>query len=151
MARAQHALRRVMAGLFLTVAMLLAVAPAASAAELLMFEEQGCPWCKRWHADVGVAYPKTPEGRRAPLRQIDIVQTSRAGVTLASPVVYSPTFVLVENGREIGRITGYPGADFFWGLLGELLAKLDKGAAMPADQTKTAARRRLCFPARATT
>ena len=33
--------------------------------------------------------------------------------------------MLVDNGREIGRIVGYPGADFFWAMLGELMSKLD--------------------------
>jgi hypothetical protein len=32
-------------------------------------------------------------------------------------VRYSPTFVVVMDGREIGRIEGYPGEAFFWGLL----------------------------------
>jgi hypothetical protein len=37
----------------------------------------------------------------------------------------TPVFVLVDGGREIGRIRGYPGEDHFWGLLGELMARLD--------------------------
>ncbi len=44
----------------------------------------------------------------------------------------SPTFILIDGGREIGRIVGYPGADFFWGLVAELIARLDqrpKGAS----------------------
>jgi hypothetical protein len=28
---------------------------------------------------------------------------------------------LAEEGREIGRIVGYPGEEFFYGLLGNLL------------------------------
>ena len=106
-----------------TLALLLSVA-SASAAELLMFEHPGCPWCKRWTEEVGVAYPKTAEGRRAPLRRLDVSEAGRSGVALAAPVVVSPTFVLVDNGREVGRITGYPGPDFFWSLFTELLAKL---------------------------
>ena len=39
-----------------------------------------------------------------------------------------PTLIRVENGREIGRIRGYPGEDFFWGLLGELIKELDASA-----------------------
>ncbi len=97
------------------------------AAELYMFESRGCPWCVRWHAEIGPAYPKTSEGRRAPLRRLDLGHASSAGVALAVPVTVAPTFVLVESGKEIGRITGYPGPDFFWGLLAELLAKLDTG------------------------
>jgi hypothetical protein len=34
--------------------------------------------------------------------------------------------VLVHDGREVGRIRGYPGEDHFWGLLGELFARLDR-------------------------
>ncbi len=104
------------------------VVSAARAAELIMFEEQGCPWCERWRKEIGVAYPSTPEGKRAPLRRIDISQARASGVQLASPVVVSPTFVLADKGREIGRIIGYPGADFFWGLLAELLVKLDRSS-----------------------
>lgn len=37
-----------------------------------------------------------------------------------------PLFVLVNSGREIGRIRGYPGEDNFWGLLGVLIKKLNE-------------------------
>ena len=47
----------------------------------------------------------------------------RAAVGLA----LTPLFVLVDNGREIGRIRGYPGEDNFWGLLGALIKKLNAG------------------------
>lgn len=107
------------------------------AAELVMVESRGCPWCVRWHAEIGPAYPKTTEGRRAPLRRLDISRTRAAGITFAAPVTISPTFVLVDGGREIGRITGYPGPDFFWGLLAELLDKLPKEQQQRADVAVT--------------
>ena len=115
--------RRHLLGCLLAVLMLGAAAPAR-AAELLMFELEGCPWCRLWHREIGPAYPGSSEGRRAPLRIVDI-KAGAPGVDLARPVTSSPTFVLVEDGREIGRITGYPGADFFWGLLDGLLARLE--------------------------
>jgi hypothetical protein len=97
----------------------------ASAAELLMFETRGCPWCVRWRQEVGVGYPKTPEGQRAPVRSVDLHAGAPTGISLDKPVHFSPTFVLIDDGgREIGRITGYPGADFFWGLFGEMARKL---------------------------
>lgn len=102
---------------------------AARSAELIMFEELGCPWCERWRKEVGAAYPNSAEGKRAPLRRIDITKARESGVQLATPIVVSPTFVLADKGREIGRIIGYPGADFFWGMLGDLLAKLDRTTA----------------------
>lgn len=100
-----------------------------------MFEEPGCPWCKRWHAEVGIAYPKTKEGQRAPLRQLALLQQKQANASLTTPVTVSPTFVLVDRGQEVGRIVGYPGPDFFWGLLGELLEKLDRRVPTKGAQT----------------
>ena len=102
------------------------------AAELVMFEEPGCPYCRRWRAEVGPGYPKSPEGKRAPLRVVDLTNPRPNDFRLDAPIRYSPTFVLVEDGREVGRITGYPGADFFWPMLENLLAKLGPEKAPPA-------------------
>ena len=110
-----------------------AVAPVR-AAELLMFESPGCHWCIKWHAEVGPGYAKTAEGQRAPLRVVQLGNGAPAGVALATPVTVTPTFVLIENGRESGRITGYPGADFFWGLFEQLLTKLPPVVAPPVEQ-----------------
>jgi hypothetical protein len=30
----------------------------------------------------------------------------------------------MQNGVEVGRIRGYPGEDFFWGMLDQLINKL---------------------------
>lgn len=107
---------------------MLRFASPVGAAELVMFETRGCPWCKLWHQEVGPGYEKSSEGRRAPLRWVDLADVEKTGVALAAPVTASPTFVLADKGKEVGRITGYPGADFFWGLLGELQSKLDREA-----------------------
>ena len=119
-----------LAGVALTVGLISSAmfSTPARAAELLMFELQGCPWCVKWHREVGPGYPVSAEGLRAPLRIVDIKAPLPGGLVLDKPVTASPTFVLVEEGREIGRITGYPGADFFWGLLDELLARLETPA-----------------------
>lgn len=108
-------------------AALLAAATPVGAAELLMVERTGCLWCQRWLAQVGPVYPKTEEGRAAPLRRADLDRMP-ADVRLAAPVVFTPTFVLVEDGRELGRITGYADDAMFWGLLGALLKKSAPGA-----------------------
>jgi hypothetical protein len=101
--------------------------------ELLMFEEPGCPWCRRWQAEVGVGYPHSAEGKRAPLRIVQVHAPLPAGIQFATPVRMSPTFVLVARGREIGRITGYPGADFFWPMLEDLLRKPEAASAATLD------------------
>ena len=123
-------MRRTLSRMIATlIALLLGGMLSAQAAELVMFEEPGCPWCARWHAEVGPGYPLSEEGKRAPLRVVALARAQAAGVRLAAPVVASPTFVLVDNGREVGRIVGYPGADFFWGLLDQLFKKLDRHSA----------------------
>ena len=93
-------------------------------AELLMFEEKWCHWCEKWNEEIGVIYDKTTEGKRAPLRRIDVHDGMPAEIDLKTRVQYTPTFVLVEDGRELDRIEGYPGEDFFWGLLERMLEKL---------------------------
>jgi hypothetical protein len=98
-------------------------------AELVMYERDGCPWCLRWHQDIGTGYPKSEEGQRAPLRVVRSSDPIAVGASLKAPLTMAPTFVLVSGGREVGRIVGYPGAEFFYGLLDELISRLDKQAA----------------------
>lgn len=99
-------------------------ADAVTAAELVMLEEDGCSWCERWNKEIGVVYHKTREGMRAPLRRLDIHDPLPADLKFLVKGGYTPTFVLVDNGQELGRIRGYPGEDFFWGLLGKMLERL---------------------------
>lgn len=88
-----------------------AAAPEASRV-LMMFEEPGCPYCARWKREVEVPYRNSPEGAFAPLAFRDIGGEDAKKI---GRIVYSPTFVLVDGGKEVGRIVGYTGADFFWG------------------------------------
>ena len=64
-----------------------------------MFDDPGCVWCRRWNAEIGPGYPRSPEGQQAPLRRIHIRDQAKAGVALARPINATPTFVLVEDGR----------------------------------------------------
>jgi hypothetical protein len=109
---------------FLSFVLLLGFAVVAEAGELLMFRRAGCPWCQAWDEAVGPSYPKSDLGRLLPLRSVDLDRDPPPAVALVRPVHFTPTFVVVEDGREIGRIEGYPGQDFFWGLLGKLAREL---------------------------
>lgn len=109
----------------LTAALIAAVPVSeAVAAELLMLERPGCSWCERWNSEIAPAYPNTPEGRVAPLRRVDITKPWPSDLSAIAIDRYTPTFVLVEDGKEIARLRGYPGDNFFWPLLGKMLAKL---------------------------
>lgn len=108
---------------------------SAKAAELVMFTLDGCPWCARFEREVGPVYPKTAEGRRAPLRRVDVRSADARMAGLKDRVVAAPTFVLMHDNQEIGRINGYAGDDAFWGLLGQMLAGLDDLSHSSAGQT----------------
>jgi hypothetical protein len=112
----------------ITLAACLLWTGCAAAAELVMFRLPGCPWCAAWDRDIGPVYPKTEIGRNIPIRFADLNRSADAGILLRDPVRYSPTFVLVDGGREIGRIEGYPGEDFFWDLLDNLVRRLPSPA-----------------------
>jgi hypothetical protein len=97
----------------------------ARAAELVMFEQAGCVWCEAFDREIATVYDKTEEGARAPLRRVDIAAALPSDLAFIAVERLTPLFVLVENGREIGRIRGYPGEDHFWGLLGVMIKSLD--------------------------
>ncbi|PSO18308.1 thioredoxin [Bradyrhizobium sp. MOS003] len=111
------------------IAVLLALAvglalPATTsrAAELIMFERPGCAWCARFNAEIAPIYGKTDESRAAPLRRVDLNSPRPADLAGIDPGPFTPTFVVVQEGREIGRIRGYPGDAFFFGLLDRILS-----------------------------
>lgn len=109
---------------FLCVAALFTWASIAMAeTRLVMVEEHGCIWCARWNDEISEIYPKTAEGAAAPLQRMDIHAKRPDDITFSRSLYYTPTFVLVVDGKETARIEGYPGEDFFWGLLGKMLAQ----------------------------
>jgi len=59
-----------MSRLFAALVFLFGFLPAVASAEtlLLMAEEDGCYWCAKWNEEIGPAYPKTIEGKTAPLK-----------------------------------------------------------------------------------
>lgn len=111
-----------MAGLFGTFA-----APKAAPADwrsvpavLVMVYDRGCPYCARWEAEVERSYVLSEEGKFAPLTKR---LRGHADIADIEKVVYSPTFVMLAYGQEVGRIVGYQGSDLFWMQLRPLAEK----------------------------
>lgn len=115
----------------LTAAALWLPIPASAETYLLMAEEHGCAWCARWDEEISHIYPKTDEGRTAPLQRYDLHGETPKDVTLARRVSFTPTFILITDGVEVGRIEGYPGEDFFW----SLLTMMFEEAGIPVETT----------------
>jgi hypothetical protein len=109
----------------LAAVLTLLVTTAAHAAELIMVERKGCEWCARFDAEIAPGYPQTVEGKRAPLRRVDLHRPWPDGITASEGARFTPTFILVgDSGKEVGRFVGYPGDQFFYPALAELLKKL---------------------------
>ena len=98
-----------------------------------MFEEEYCSWCEKWDDEIGGIYGLTPQSCFAALHRIQITENLSDSITLSEPIIYTPTFVLIYNNREAGRITGYPGQDFFWSMLDELIASVPPSSSDAAD------------------
>ena len=115
-----RAISRLPAAAALALAVL---ATPASATELVMVEQPGCYHCAQWHKEIGPAYPRTAAGAHAPLRPV-MIRDIPDDLSFERRVVFTPTFIVVDaDGTELGRLEGYPGADFFWPLIEALLGE----------------------------
>jgi thioredoxin-related protein len=92
---------------------------------LVYVEQQGCFYCEIWDEEIAAIYPKTPEGKFAPLLRLDITDYEAKMINV-KPVVFTPTFILTNNYKEISRIEGYIGDDSFWSMLEVMLKRETK-------------------------
>lgn len=114
----------------------LALAPMAQAQELqlVMLERTGCYYCTVFKRDVAPIYHNSPEAQIAPLRIVNL-RDMPADLQLASRAHVTPTFVLTDpTGRERARMTGYPGDDFFWPYLAQMIETVQSEIAAEAAQ-----------------
>ena len=85
--------------------------------ELIFITSEFCPFCAAWEQDIGSFYHKTTYAKQAPLRRIDIAEVEFELPEILEDVVGTPTFLIFQNGQEVGRIEGYQSAEmFFWAL-----------------------------------
>ncbi|MBC9247349.1 SoxS protein [Paracoccus sp. 11-3] len=97
-------------------------ADAAKGVRLLMIERDGCLYCAAWDAEVGPSYAQSPTGQVAPIVAVDIDGPYPNGLALERRPVMTPTFILLQDGIELGRVEGYAGKDQFYPLIGQLMA-----------------------------
>jgi thioredoxin-related protein len=102
-----------------------AAAPAAAGEarlELLFVDRAGCSWCLRFEKEVLPGYPLSDLGRAAPLKRASLDHGQPRDAALDEPIRFTPTFVLLADGREAGRIIGYMDNGTFYGLLEKMMA-----------------------------
>ena len=86
---------------------------------LVMVHEDNCPWCEAFEDEVGKFYHKTPESEKLPLKRIDYHEKMPSHWQVKGAALFTPTFIILREGVEKGRIEGYPGRELFWWRLSE--------------------------------
>lgn len=90
---------------------------------LLMVERRGCVWCRRFDREIAPGYDAHPQGAAAPLARIDLDGPWPDGLALARRPSLTPSFILLRDGIELGRIEGYVGQRHFWPALSEMMQR----------------------------
>ena len=93
--------------------------------ELLVFEVEGCDFCDIFRRDVLPQYKVAPAAARAPIRFVDINRIDTDKLALRTAVTTVPTVVLMQDGREFDRITGYVGPSNFFRMISYMLDRIE--------------------------
>ncbi len=114
----------------LLVAFMLMFATPTLAAELLMVHNPACIFCQAFMRDTQPGYSESKQAKEYPLRVIDIsIFKNREWIRQQirddniKRILGTPTFIIWDNNREMGRIVGYPGKELFYQRLDALIVK----------------------------
>jgi hypothetical protein len=110
-----RAFRRPLRFLLAVVAILAAASAGAQAMDLIMFESPSCGTCKLFKREVLPIYAASPAGKVFPLWVVEM--GSKLSFRINQPVTFTPTFVWVDNGVEVGRFSGYFGKEKFFSIV----------------------------------
>lgn len=99
----------------IALALCLVLLPAAVAlsAELVFVEIRSCVHCIRFNKQMAGPYQASETGQKVPLRRVDLMQRWPADLKAVDRPPYTPVFILVEDGKELGRFNGYVNARQF--------------------------------------
>ncbi|HEX7076684.1 MAG TPA: thioredoxin fold domain-containing protein [Hyphomicrobiaceae bacterium] len=90
--------------------------------ELVVFETADCVYCRLFRRDVLPEYRNSGRSSELPIRFVDVNDAGPLESALSGPLTIVPTAVLLIDGREAGRITGYTGQASFQQIIGRMLA-----------------------------
>ena len=98
----------------LLAAVLLIPLQAVAETRLIMVTSDHCPFCRAWERDVGAIYDRSPYAPNMPLTRVEMGAPLPDDIVLTEPVIGTPTFLIVSEGREVDRQRGYDDAEMFW-------------------------------------
>ena len=110
--------------LLAAVVLIVGAAASVSAAELVMIDSRACSYCAKFKREIMPGYAGTPAGLVAPLRLVSPLRKWPADLRGVKQTPFAPVFILVDNGREVGRFFGYASAQTFWAKLNPLISDL---------------------------
>lgn len=96
--------------------------PAGPAMELVVMEAPGCTYCTLFRRDVLPSYAASGRAKDVPIRFVDVNDESAGALGLDAPIDIVPTFVILRNNHEIGRIPGYMGPEYFFHTINHLIS-----------------------------
>lgn len=102
------------------LASLVFLAKPVAALELVVIDQVGCVYCERFEREIAPAYPTTAMGKKAPLRRVDLHGKWPEDLSNIQIERFTPTFILVHDNQELGRLRGYPGDEHIWFLLEQM-------------------------------
>ncbi|MEL6372894.1 MAG: thioredoxin fold domain-containing protein [Pseudomonadota bacterium] len=88
---------------------------------LLVFEAQGCRYCPRVRSHDVPTFRAAVDLPEIAVRYVDASDLDHTALALRAPLRLVPTVILMQHGREIGRISGYVGPRRFLSRLRVLL------------------------------
>jgi len=81
---------------------------------MVVLEVPGCIYCNVFRRQLLPTYKSSKQAKRIPIRFVNLNDPALAEIGLTQPVGIVPTFVILEDNQEIGRIPGYMSRhDFF--------------------------------------
>ena len=93
--------------------------------EFLVLEVKNCHVCDLVRTHILPQYERSTTAREAPMRFVDLNAIDEVQLGLKAPVTTVPTIVLMREGQEIARLTGYTGPQIFFQAVPEMLARAE--------------------------
>jgi thioredoxin-related protein len=96
--------------------------PPLDSLELVVIEADGCIFCQIFRSDVLPSYEASEQGKQMPAHFVDINDMEATHIEFKGAVDIVPTFIVVKDHHEVGRIPGYVGPENFFHSINYLLA-----------------------------
>ena len=99
--------------------------PSTVVQELIVVEVANCTYCDVFRRDVLPRYQLSKRASDLPIRFVDLNDPAADQLQLSSSVTMVPTVVLMRQGAEAGRISGYWGPEAFFKGIAQMLGVAD--------------------------